>query len=281
MGAALDSTDIVARAKQIHCATPLAAAALGRLLTAVSIMGDRLKEDNASITVRINGGGPIGSLIAVSDNHGNVRGYAQDPGVTLPAKNGKMDIAGAVGKEGQTTVMKDYGYGQPYAAQCPIVSGEIAGDLIGYYAISEQTPTIFLLGVSFDSARKVEYAGGLLLQLLPAADEREITKLEANLKNLPPITEMMKEGLTPSDILLRALAGCEVEFFEPEHPEYRCNCSKERVTKAVLTLGPDEIRKLAGDDGRAEVNCHFCDKKYYLTQDELDSLADSAAESRQ
>ncbi|MBP3414366.1 MAG: Hsp33 family molecular chaperone HslO [Clostridia bacterium] len=276
MGIALDSTDIIKEAQRIHKTTPVALAALGRLLTGTAIMGSRLKEDNASITIRINGGGPLGSVIAVADSSGNVRGYTQEPGLLLmPDKNGNLDIAKAVGKDGFVTVMKDFGAGQPYGAQCPLVSGEIAEDLTGYYATSEQTPTVFALGVHFDKLWKPELAGGLLIQLLPAADEREIEKLEKSLANLPPITSMMQQGMKPTDILLRALEGFEVEFFEPTEVSYKCSCSLDRVSRAIATLGADEIRTLADESGFAEVGCQFCDKKYKLSQQQLNELADS------
>ena len=281
MGIALDSTDIILEAARIHKPTPVALSALGRLLTGVSIMGSRLKEDTASVTVRINGGGPLGSVIAVSDSSGNVRGYTQNPGLLLmPDKNGNLDVARAVGKDGSVAVMKDFGAGQPYGAQCPLVTGEIAEDLTGYYATSEQTPTVFALGVHFDELWRPDIAGGLLIQLLPAADEREIEKLEKSLANLPPVTSMMQQGMTTSDILLRALEGFEVEFFEPTEVSYKCSCSLDRVKGAIATLSADEIQGLADETGFAEVNCQFCDKKYRLSKDELLEISRNARSSK-
>ncbi|MBQ9994514.1 MAG: Hsp33 family molecular chaperone HslO [Clostridia bacterium] len=281
MAAMLDSTDIVLEALRIHKCTPVAISALGRLLTGTAMMGNKLKEKDASITVRINGGGPLGALIAVSDSDGNVRGYVQNPGLLLyPDENGKLNVSGAVGRDGQLSVIKDYGYGQPYSAQCPLVSGEIAEDLTGYYATSEQIPTVFALSVHFDELWRVDKAGGLLIQLLPAADIREIEKLEKSLEHLPPLSNMMVQGMSAQDILTRALDGFEVEFFEPETVEYRCNCSLDRVKRAILTLGEDDIRALGGEDGMAEVECHFCDKKYSISQAELDALADSVRDEK-
>jgi len=274
----LDSTDIVKEAVRIHKCTPVAASALGRLLTGVSIMGEKLKEDNASITVRINGGGPIGSLIAVADSDGNVRGYCQCPELLLsPDENGRLDVKGAVGVEGELSVIKDYGVGEPYGARCPLISGEIAEDLTGYYATSKQIPTVFALGVHFDRLWRVDRAGGLIIQLLPAADEREIVKLERSLAQLPSLSEMMSSGLSAKEILTKALDGFEVEFFDEQKASYRCSCSRERVTRALITLTPDEIRNLADESGKAHVECHFCDKNYSFTQSELDRLADSVA----
>lgn len=275
----LDSTDIVKEAVRIHKCTPVAASALGRLLTGVSIMGEKLKEDNASITVRINGGGPIGSLIAVADSHGNVRGYCQEPGLLLyPDADGRLDVSGAVGTNGELSVIKDYGVGEPYGARCPLVSGEIAEDLTGYYGSSEQIPTVFALGVHFDKLWRVDRAGGLIIQLLPAADEREIVKLEKSIGALPSISEMMCLGMSAQEILTKALDGFEVEFFDPQQASYRCSCSRDRVTRALITLTEDELRNLCDESGKANVECHFCDKTYSFTQAELNRLADSVHE---
>ena len=275
MAAAIDSTDIVRRAQELHRTTPVITSALGRLLTGASIMGNKLKEDNASLTLRMNGGGPAGSIIAVSDSKGNVRGYAQDAGLLLrPNARGQLDVSGAIGKEGTVTVIKDYGYGQPYCTQTPIVTGEVAEDLTAYYAISEQVPTVFCIGVHFDKMWKLDKAGGLLIQLMPAADHREIEKLEEMLKTMPPVTQMLLEGNTPEQILERTLPGFELEIFDSQQVEYRCDCSLERVENAFMTMRPDEIRSLADESGKAEVLCHFCNKKYYVTKERLDELAE-------
>lgn len=274
MAAAIDSTDIVKKAHELHRTTPVITSALGRLLTGASIMGNKLKEDNASVTLRMNGGGPAGSLIAVSDSKGNVRGYAQEAGLLImPNDKGQLDVSGAIGKEGTVTVIKDYGYGQPYCTQTPIVTGEVAEDLTAYYAISEQVPTIFCIGVHFDKLWKIDKAGGLLIQLMPAADHREIEKLEEMLKTMPPVTQMLLEGSTPEQILERTLPCFELEIFDSQEVEYRCDCSTERVERAFMTMQPDEIRGLADESGKAEVLCHFCNKKYYITQKRLNELA--------
>jgi len=272
----LDSTDIVKEAVRIHKCTPVAASALGRLLTGVSIMGEKLKEDNASITVRVNGGGPLGSLIAVADSQGNVRGYCQCPELLMyPDENGLLDVKGAVGVNGELSVIKDYGVGEPYGARCPLISGEIAEDLTGYYATSEQIPTVLALSVHFDKLWRVDRAGGLIIQLLPAADEREIIKIERALSEMPTLSEMICSGMSAQDILTKALDGFEVEFFDEHKTSYRCSCSRDRVTRALITLTPDEIRNLPDESGSAHVECHFCDKTYSFSQSELDRLADS------
>ncbi len=274
MAAAIDSTDIVRRAQELHRTTPVITSALGRLLTGASIMGNKLKEENASLTLRINGGGPAGSIIAVSDSRGNVRGYAQEAGLLrMPNAKGQLDVVGAIGKEGTVTVIKDYGYGQPYCTQTPIVTGEVAEDLTAYYAISEQVPTIFCIGVHFDERWKLDKAGGLLIQLMPAADNREIERLEEMLKTMPPVTRMLLDGCSPEQILEKTLPGFELEIFDSQEVAYRCDCSMERVENAFLTMQPDEIRGLADESGRAEVLCHFCNKKYYVTRERLEELA--------
>lgn len=277
VAAMLDSTDIVKEAVRIHGCTPVAASALGRLLTGVSLMGERLKEEAATVTVRVNGGGPLGSVIAVSDSSGFVRGYCQTPGLMMqPDAGGMLDVAGAVGTQGDVSVIKDYGAGEPYGARCPLISGEIAEDLTNYYATSEQIPTVFALSVHFDKLWRVDKAGGLLIQLLPAADEREIVKLERSLGEMPPLSRMMNDGLSACEILTRALDGFTPEFFDPLEVGYRCNCSRERVSRALVTLSADELRTMANEDGKAHVECHFCDKSYDFTAAELNALADKA-----
>lgn len=273
----LDSTDIVKKAASIHNCTPIAASALGRLLTGASIMGEKLKEAEASMTMRIGGGGPLGFVIAVSDSSGNVRGYCENPSLAAyPDASGQLCVPAAIGSDGDLLVIKDFGSGQPYTARCPLVSGGIAEDLAGYYANSEQIPTIFIIGVRTDDELNITHAGGLLIQLLPAADEREIVKLEHSLKSLPPLTTMMSEGLSREDILKKALLGFEVEFFDEQKVFYRCNCSRDRVTRALLTLPRDQLLTLAEEDGQAHIECHFCDKRYDFTRDQLVSLADQS-----
>ncbi len=282
MAAFLDSTDIVKEAVRIHKCTPVAIDALGRLLTAASIMGNKLKEEEASITVRMGGTGPLGALIAVSDSAGNVRGYAQNPGLLLyPNEKGELDVPGAIGRDGQLSVIKDYGAGQPWSAQIPLVNAEVTEDITAYYAISEQIPTVLSLGVHFDKLWRVDFAGGLMIQLLPAADEREIVKLEATLKGMPCVSDMMAEGMSAEDILRRALEGFEVELFDPEQAVYRCSCSMSRVRRALLTLGAQDIRSLAGEEDSAQIECHFCDKRYTLSKQELHELACIAEAAKQ
>jgi len=276
MVTALDATDIVAKAAEIHKTTPVMTTALGKLLMGASIMGNMLKEDKGSITLRVNGGGEGGSLIAVSDSMGNPRGYAQNAGLLImPDEKGELDVKKAVGTDGMFSVVKDFGAGDPYVGQIPIIKGNISDDITAYYGISEQIPTVVLLDVAFDKIWNFSRAGGVFIQLLPAADNREIVKIEENFKNLPSLKEMLMEGLTPLQICEKVLVGFNLEVLEKNTVEYKCTCSLDRVKRSLLTLGRDEIRGLADDNGYAEICCHFCDKKYCISAEELEKLANS------
>lgn len=271
---AVNSADIVEKARRIHKLYPVTTAALGRLLTGASMMGAVLKGKDDSLTLRINGGGPAGSLIAVSDSFGNVKGYAENPDVQIPHdSNGNLDVGTAVGTNGTLAVMKDLGMKEPYSGQVPIISGEIANEITSYYALSEQTPTVCALGVKVDRHnRSVSTAGGFMIQLLPTALDDTIDKVEQCLKDTKPVTEMLSEGKTPEEICRIVLSAFELELLDEFEPEYRCDCSKERVTRALLTLNKDELANMA-DDEQTEVCCHFCEKKYYFTPDEIRALA--------
>lgn len=270
---AIDSTDIVARAEQIHRTSATVTAALGRLMTAASLMGSMLKGENDSITVRISGDGPMGVGIAVSDSGGNVRGYVENPIVEIPLNSyGKLDVAGAVGKNGYLYVMRDLGLKEPYISQTPIVSGEIAEDFTNYYAVSEQTPTVCALGVLVDTDLTVLYAGGFIAQLMPGASEETISRLEENMDALPPVTRMLADGLTEEQIALRVLAGFDPAIVSSAQVEYRCNCSRERVERALISLGKEELIKMANEQPVTEVDCHFCNRKYRYSHVEIRAL---------
>lgn len=274
----LDSTEIVNRAVSIHKPSAVVTAALGRTLTAVSIMGVMLKGKNDSITVRIKGDGPAGQITAVSDSDGNVRGYVDNPMVELPLNSiGKLDVSGAVGKNGTVFVTKDLNLKQPYNGQTSIVSGEIAEDITNYFALSEQIPTVCALGVLVDTDLSVKEAGGFIVQLLPFADPAAVDKLEENLKTLKPVTTMLNEGLSSEDILRTVLKGFEVEILDEREVSYKCSCSREKVEKTIVSLGEKEIQDMIDEQGGAEVHCHFCNSTYKFSKAELKTLKKRAA----
>ncbi len=269
----LDSQDIVARAEQIHQTSAVATAALGRLLTAASMMGVMLKGEHESLTLKVGGGGPLGTVMAVSDSYGFVRGYAQNPVVEIPLKpNGKLDVSGAVGLDGQLYVMRDTGAAEPYIGCIPLVSGEIAEDITHYYATSEQTPTVCALGVLVNPDLTVQVAGGLLLQLLPFCPSDVIDRIEANVAKLEPVTTMLAKGMTPEEIIALALDGMEFDVLDTYEPAYRCACSHKKVEGALLALPLEERRNLPDESGFAQVTCRFCDKVYRYTREQLEAL---------
>lgn len=282
MASVMDSSDLVYTAQRIHKTSPVATAALGRLLTAASMMGAQLKQKDASITLKINGEGPIGPVIAVADSRGNCKGYVTNPQATVPNKpNGKLDVSAAVGKDGLLYVIKDFGAGEPYVGQTPLVSGEIAEDITAYYATSEQIPTVCALGVLVDKEDgSVLLAGGLLIQLLPAAGEEAISSLEANVANLEPVTTMLAKGMSMEEICHHALDGFEVETLDQFEVGYYCNCSRERVLDAIRLLSEEEILSLADENGVAEATCHFCDKVYRLSIEDLQKLVEEKKKIR-
>lgn len=271
---AVDSTDIINRMEKIHVTSAVTSAALGRLLTAASMMGAVLKGKDNSVTLRLNGNGPAGSLIAVSDSEGNVRGYVANPVVEIPLNDkGKLDVAGAVGTDGTLTVMKDLGMKEPYIGQIPIVSGEIAEDITSYFATSEQLPSVCALGVLVNPDLSIQAAGGFIIQLLPTAFEDTIDQVEECIKGIPSVTKMLTDGMTPEEICRSVLKTFDLEILDTASPEYRCNCSRERVTKALLSMGREELIDMANDPF-TEVDCHFCEKKYRFTSAEIRKLAE-------
>lgn len=275
MATALDSTDIVAKAEQLHKTSAVVTAALGRLLTATSMMGNALKGKESTITVKIDGNGPSGSVIAVADNNGDVRGYAVNPLVEIPLKeNGKLDVSGAVGTYGTLYVIKDLGMKEPYNGFVPIATGEIAEDIASYFAVSEQIPTVCALGVLVNPDLTVRVAGGYIIQLLPAAYgyEEVISKLEHNIKVMKPITTLLDEGKSIEDIVKIALAGFEVEVLEEQTAAYKCNCSKERFESALKSLNKEELESMANEMEKAETVCQFCGSVYTFTSDEIRSF---------
>ncbi len=273
---AINSTDIVNRAVEIHETSAVCSAALGRLITAASLMGSVLKGKDHSITLRLNGGGPAGSVIAVSDSMGNVRGYVGQNVVEIPLNaKGKLDVAGAVGKDGFLTVIKDLGMKEPYVGKTPIVSGEIAEDITAYFSISEQTPTVCALGVLVNPDLTIKAAGGLLIQLLPTALDDTIDLVEKSIEGLEPISTLIDRGMTPEEICRHALKYFELDVLDDAEPEYKCYCSRERVEAALISTGEEELLDMAKDE-KTEVSCQFCDKKYVFTPDDIKNLVKKA-----
>ncbi|MBR2109344.1 MAG: Hsp33 family molecular chaperone HslO [Ruminococcus sp.] len=274
MAAAVDASDIVFTAQSLHKTSPVATAALGRMLAAGSLMGANLKQSKAKINLSIKGDGPLGTVFVVGDSNGNVRGYVGNNDCpTEYYDNGKLNVAKAVGKEGTLGVIRDYGSGEPYIGQVPIVSGEIAEDIAGYFATSEQIPTVCALGVLLDKEDgKVLLAGGLLIQLLPGAFEDTIEKLEKNIAELEPVTTMFAKGMSILDICKTALKGFEVEVLDETPVNYVCSCSREVIENYFKGLPDDEIRACVNESGVAEVKCQFCNKEYTFSKDEIEEI---------
>ena len=275
----VDSTDIVRKAEQLHTTSATCSAALGRLLTGASLMGAMLKDERDQVTLRIQGGGPAGVLIACTDGTGNVKGCIDNPLVELPPKaNGHLDVGGAVGKNGVLTVIRDNRLQkEPTVGQVPLVSGEIAEDLTSYYATSEQVPTVCALGVLVDKDLSILCAGGYLLQLLPGATDAEIDQLEQNIAAMPSVTEMLHAGKTPRDMMELAMAGFAPEVLDERTVQYQCGCSAERTREMLLSLGRRELVKMRDEDPQCEVVCHFCHTKYHFDLNDLIAEYDAQA----
>ncbi|MCC0641537.1 MULTISPECIES: Hsp33 family molecular chaperone HslO [unclassified Clostridioides] len=259
----------VEEARRLHETTKVATAALGRTLTATSIMGLMMKNDSDKLTVIIKGGGPIGTIIATANSKGIVKGYVGNPHVEVEDyPNGKLNVAAAVGTEGVVKVIKDLGLREPYNGTYPLVSGEIAEDFTYYFAVSEQTPSVVALGV-LTKEDEVEFAGGFIVQLMPDAEEETIAKLEENVAKLPSITNMLKEGNLPEDILNRVLDGLEPKVLDTCEVGFECECSKERVKTALVAIGKKSLAQIIEEDKQAEVGCQFCNEKYMYSEEEL------------
>lgn len=270
-----DTTDIVQTAYNYHKTYPVMTAALGRLLTATSMMGCVLKGENSSVTVRIDCDGKAGGLVAVSDNQGNPKGYVVNPMVDIPEKyKGKLDVGGAIGK-GTLFVSKDIGLKEPYNGAIELISGEIAEDIAAYYVESEQIPTVCALGVLINPDLSINAAGGFIIQMLPAAGDDTADLIEDGLKGLPSVTSMLSEGKDILEIVKLALKNFEVEVLEENEIHYKCSCSKERTDKVLKSIGKDELLRLSKEQETTEVDCHFCDKKYTYSSEDLEKLAHS------
>ena len=270
---AVSTRELTERARQIHRTLPTATAALGRTLAAASMMGNALKGDGASLTLRVQGGGPLGILLAVSDNQGNVRGTVDNPAVDVPLRSdGKLDVGAAVGSQGTLTVIRDLHMKDPYVGSVGLLGGEIAEDLAAYFVESEQIPTACGLGVLVDRDQSVLAAGGYLIQLLPGAGEDVVAKVEGGVMAAGSVTGLLSGGAGPEEMLRQVLSDFELEILEQTPIEYRCDCSRERMERALISLGPEELRGIIDEQGGAELTCRFCDNVQTFTREELEAL---------
>ena len=274
--AAICSRDLTERARQIHKLLPVGTAALGRTLSAASLMGNALKGVGASLTLQIKGGGPLGTVLAVSDNLGNVRGYVTNPQVDIPLReDGKLDVGGAVGREGTITVIKDLHMKEPYVGTIDLLGGEIAEDVAAYFVESEQIPTACGLGVLVDRDQSVRAAGGYLIQLLPGATEDTIVKVEGGIMAAGNVSAILDKDDDPEHMLRQVMSDFDLKILETCPVEYRCYCSRQRVERALISLGKDELRQILDEQGHCSMTCQFCDAVYDFSGDELKALIDS------
>lgn len=273
---AITSTAMVETARQMHKTTPTATAALGRVLTVTSMMGNLQKVENGALTLQFKGGGPLGTILATSDAEGNVRGYVHNPSISLLEKYaGKLDVGAAVGTDGMLTVIRDLQMKEPYIGSVELVTGEIADDVTAYFAQSEQTPTACALGVLVDIDQSVKVAGGYLIQLLPGAPDDVIMKIETGIACAGAVTPMMDSGMSPEEILRRVLCEFELEMFKREAVEYRCYCSRERVEKTLITVGKKDLQEIVEEGKDITIECQFCDTVYKFTPEEVEKLLKS------
>lgn len=271
------TTELVNEAHRIHNTSATASAALGRLLTGAAIMGAQLKSESDSVTLQINGEGPLGIMIAVTDSSSKVRGYVANPQADLPLNAaGKLDVGGAVGA-GFFSVVRDLGLKEPYIGRTPLVSGEIAEDMTYYFAKSEQVPTAVALGVLVDTDLSIKAAGGYMIQLMPEATEQTAERLTEIVENAPSVTEMIENGMSAEDIAFSVTNGFDMLIENnAAQPEYKCKCSREKMERAIISIGKHEIEDIIKEQGEAEMNCQFCDKKYHFDKSELEELCKKA-----
>ncbi len=273
---AISSREIVERARQIHHCLPMATAALGRTLSACSLMGNMQKVEDGSVTLQIKGGGPLGTLLAVSDSEGNVRGYVTNPQVSLLEKyRGKLNVGDCVGKDGRLTVIRDLQMKEPYVSSCELVSGEIAEDVTAYFAQSEQVPTACALGVLVDVDQSVRAAGGYIIQLLPGAPDDIIDRVEQGVESAGNVTPLLDQGLTPEELLRRVLPDFELEILETTPVSYRCYCDRDRVERTLISLGKKELEKIIEEGETIHIQCQFCDVDYAFTVEQVRTLLEN------
>lgn len=268
---AASTTDLVEKARVQHNTSPIATAALGRLLTGGVMMGSMMKNQTDILTLQVQCGGPIGGLTVTADSQGNVKGYVNNPDVLLPPKNGKLDVGGALGP-GFLNVIKDMGLKEPYSGQTVLQTGEIAEDLTYYFATSEQVPSSVGLGVLMNKDNTVKCAGGFIVQVMPFIEDEVLSRLEENIQKIQSVTAMLDNGHTPQDMLNQVLEGLDVEIVDTLSAKFYCNCSKERIEKAIISIGKKDIQSMIDDGEAIEVKCHFCNTAYRYTVDELKEL---------
>ena len=269
------TTELVEEARQRHGASPVATAALGRLLTGGVMMGSMMKNEEDMLTLQIKCSGQIGGLTVTADSQGNVKGYVHNPDVMLPPKNGKLDVGGALG-QGVLTVIKDMGLKEPYSGQTILQTGEIAEDLTYYFATSEQVPSSVGLGVLMEKDNTVRCAGGFIVQVMPFIEDKVLEKLEANIQKIQSVTSMLDNGHTPEEMLGQVLEGLDLEITDTLPAKFHCNCSKERIEKAIISIGKKEIQSMIDDGKEIEVKCHFCNTAYTYSVEELKDLLKKA-----
>lgn len=265
------TTELVEEARERHSTSPVATAALGRLLTGGVMMGSMMKNKEDMLTLQIKCSGQIGGLTVTADSQGNVKGYVHNPDVMLPPKNGKLDVGGALG-QGVLTVIKDMGLKEPYSGQTILQTGEIAEDLTYYFATSEQVPSSVGLGVLMEEDNTVRCAGGFIVQVMPFIEDKVLEKLEQNIQNIQSVTSMLDNGHTPEEMLGHVLEGLDLEVTDTLPARFSCNCSKERIEKAIISIGKKEIQSMIDDGKEVEVKCHFCNTAYTYSVDELKEL---------
>ena len=263
--------ETIEEARQHHGTSPVATAALGRLLTAGTMMGSMMKNETDMLTLQVRGDGPIGGITVTADSKGDVKGYVENPDVMLPPKNGKLDVGGAVGI-GLLQVIKDMGLKEPYSGQTILVSSEIAEDLTYYFANSEQVPSSVGLGVLMEKDNTVKTAGGFIIQMMPFAEDATISQIEENLKLVTSVTELLDKGYTPEQLLEELLGNVGLEITDTMPTRFYCNCSKERVEQAVASVGKKDIQEMINDGKPIEVKCHFCNTAYHYSVEELKNI---------
>lgn len=270
------TTNLAEKSRRIHNTSPTASAALGRVLTAAAIMGVTMKGDRDSLTFKIKGDGPIGNIVTVANSNGEVKGYVDNPQADLPSRvDGKLDVGGIVGKNGQLTIIRDLGLKEPYIGYSNLVSGEIAEDLVHYYYLSEQQPSAINLGVLVDKDISIKAAGGYMVQILPNVEEKDIDKIEEILKNAEPISTLIDKGLTPEEILENLFGEFQIEVLEKKNIKFKCNCNRDKIEGVLLSLGKKELTDIIEEDGQAEIVCHFCNTKYNFSKEDLIKLVNS------